>query len=284
MTKNSVFVRTDKNGTEIYHDYTCPRCGGAGGADNWIYTGWTCYSCGGTGKADKPRVFKKYTPEYQAKLDAMRARRAEKARAKRVEELKNKLPEMLKAEGFNADGKVYLVTGDSYSIKEELKQAGARWIQRLYSWTFTELSTEYPSVEISWEEVIEPNYEEGYLGWKDIDVAELIKSKLPKEEMVVSEHVGEIGKRLELEATLDNWFSFEVPSYSGWGTTTKVLYKFRDTAGNILVWATTGYGLDENIGKGDKVILRGTVAKHSEYKGDKQTELKRCNVKKVEEQ
>lgn len=46
---NMVYIRTDKNGTKIYHDYTCPRCGGAGGADQWIYTGWTCYECGGTG-------------------------------------------------------------------------------------------------------------------------------------------------------------------------------------------------------------------------------------------
>lgn len=25
-----VYIRTDKNGTKIYHDYTCTRCGGAG--------------------------------------------------------------------------------------------------------------------------------------------------------------------------------------------------------------------------------------------------------------
>ena len=25
-----IYVRTDKNGTKIYHDWTCPRCGGAG--------------------------------------------------------------------------------------------------------------------------------------------------------------------------------------------------------------------------------------------------------------
>mgnify|MGYP003165815777 CR=1 FL=1 len=55
---NMVYIRTDKNGTKIYHDYTCPRCGGAGGADQWIYTGWTCYECGGTGRVSILRSLK----------------------------------------------------------------------------------------------------------------------------------------------------------------------------------------------------------------------------------
>ena len=55
---NMVYIRTDKNGTKIYHDYTCPRCGGAGGADQWIYTGWTCYECGGTGRVSNPQIIK----------------------------------------------------------------------------------------------------------------------------------------------------------------------------------------------------------------------------------
>ena len=28
-----VYLRTDKNGTKYYANYTCPRCGGAGGSD-----------------------------------------------------------------------------------------------------------------------------------------------------------------------------------------------------------------------------------------------------------
>ena len=38
-----VYLRTDKNGTKYYANYTCPRCGGAGGSDKWAFTGWTCY-------------------------------------------------------------------------------------------------------------------------------------------------------------------------------------------------------------------------------------------------
>ena len=51
-----VYLRTDKNGTKYYANYTCPRCGGAGGSDKWAFTGWTCYECGGTGESSTPVI------------------------------------------------------------------------------------------------------------------------------------------------------------------------------------------------------------------------------------
>ena len=54
-----VYLRTDKNGTKYYANYTCPRCGGAGGSDKWAFTGWTCYECGGTGESSTPVIEKK---------------------------------------------------------------------------------------------------------------------------------------------------------------------------------------------------------------------------------
>lgn len=53
-----VYLRTDKNGTKYYANYTCPRCGGAGGSDKWAFTGWTCYECGGTGESSTPVIEK----------------------------------------------------------------------------------------------------------------------------------------------------------------------------------------------------------------------------------
>lgn len=276
---NMVYVRTDKNGTKIYHDYTCPRCGGRGGADQWLYTGWTCYECGGSGKSYKPQIVKKYTPEYQAKLDAQRAKRAEKRRLERVAEFKANLSKFIEEKGFNADGKLYVAVGDTYSIKDQLREAGAKWKTHLNSWAFTEDPTKFDTVELTAEECIDLHEDEGYVSWKSIDYKGLIQSKLPKVDKVVSEYVGSIGERIELEVTLEKVRSWEVPSYKGWGTDTKVLYVFRDNCGNILVWNTTGYGVD--LHEGDKAILRGTVAEHKEYAEEKQTSLKRCSVKAV---
>ena len=75
MTMELQYVRTDRNGTKYFYDWTCPRCGGAGESDKWLYTGRTCYACGGTGLRAKPLTVKEYTPEHEAKLMAKRAAR-----------------------------------------------------------------------------------------------------------------------------------------------------------------------------------------------------------------
>ena len=142
---------------------------------------------------------------------------------------------------------------------------------------------QFDTVEISFEEVCEINYEAGWIDYKDVDFASLVASKLPAPE-IVSEYVGEKGKRLESVVTLEDVHHWEVPSYTPWGgNTIKTLYKFRDEAGNIITWATTGFGIDAHkVHTGDKITLRGTVKNHSEYRGEKQTELQRCTYKKVE--
>lgn len=77
---SSRLIRTDRNGTRYYEGMvTCPRCGGAGGAECWKYTGWTCYKCGGSGKVAD--AWCERTPEYEAKLEAKRIAKAEKQRA-----------------------------------------------------------------------------------------------------------------------------------------------------------------------------------------------------------
>lgn len=70
-------IRIDRNGTKIFADDTCRRCGGEGGRSDWAYTGYTCYECGGTGRS-KVRMEKEYTPEYAAKLEASRQLREAK--------------------------------------------------------------------------------------------------------------------------------------------------------------------------------------------------------------
>lgn len=129
------YVRTDRNGTKIFHDWTCPRCGGAGASDLWIFTGRTCWDCGGTGKRHTPQIVKEYTPEYQAKLDARRAAREAKRLAENPppteEELRAKAEETRrhnwKHEGFRLDGVGYVHAGNTYQHKDALKAAGGRW-------------------------------------------------------------------------------------------------------------------------------------------------------------
>lgn len=270
------YIRTDKNGTKIYADYTCPRCGGAGGADQWKDTGWTCYECGGSGRKSTPQLVKMYTPEYEAKLEAQRAKRAEKARVKRVQEFREHKLELVQDKGFNAEGKIYLATGNTYEIKEELKEAGAHWKTALNGWIFLEKPDNYSTVELTADECLNYIESEGWISWKTwTELEALIYSKLPKEDNPVSEYVGEVGDKINDTVTLERIFSYERRSYSGYGTERVRVYKFRDDNGNILVWNTTSW---QDVAEDIRVKLTGSVKEHSEYKGEKQTVLTRCKI------
>ena len=58
-----------------------------------------------------------------------------------------------------------------------------------------------------------------------------------------------------------------------WGLTS--LYKFRDESGNVYVWKTSSW-VPEKV-----LSIVGTVKDHTEYRGEKQTELTRCRIAKA---
>ena len=273
-----IYIRTDKNGTKIYHDYTCPRCGGLSGSDKWAYTGWTCYDCGGSGRARNPEIIKVYTPEYRAKLDERARKRAEKKQAERVAEFNSNRLGIAQKYGFNPEGKIYVVIGNTYEIHEELKEAGAKYRGGI-NWYFLEEQDKYPTVELTYEECLNIYPEYGTMSWKDlIEVQAVLNSKIPTEEDP-SQYVGQVGERLDVIVTFKKRSTYEVPSYAGWGTDTVGINVFRDDAGNCFIWKSTSAFF--NIAEGLKVRLRGTVKEHSDYKGTKQTILQRCRVEAV---
>lgn len=85
-----------------------------------------------------------------------------------------------------------------------------------------------------------------------------------------SEHVGTPGdkKRGFGRVVLERVASFE----SQYGTT--FVHTFRDTSGNAIVWKTKATMGDT----GDAYTLIGNVKAHSEFRGEKQTEVIRCKV------
>lgn len=91
----------------------------------------------------------------------------------------------------------------------------------------------------------------------------------------ISQHVGQVGDKLELDVVLEKNAFFTVPSFRGFGTDTMHIYTFRDEAGNAIIWKTNkGLGIE----KGSKVHLKGTIKTHDEYDEEKQTVLTRCKV------
>lgn len=291
MNKNTVYVGTDKNGTKIYHDYTCSRCGGAGGASMWNYTGWTCYKCGGTGRQETPSdIIKVYTPEYEAKLEERRAKRRAKRQAELEAQkaqfhadLEKRLPQMLADNNFNANGKQYAVYGNTYPIKEELREAGAKWNAHLSAWVFADKPSQYKTVEIDYREYMFINDYIENLAVQDSfrsdssKGVELVKSKMPQEEVKESHWVGNVGDKLEMEVTLDRVTSFEVRGLFD-RMETRFVYSFSDANGNVFTWITgSGKLLDYET---KTLTIKGTVKAHNEYKEVKQTALQRVAVKK----
>lgn len=95
----------------------------------------------------------------------------------------------------------------------------------------------------------------------------------------ISQYVGRIGDKIEVGGTYVRSGSWEQKSFRGWGTDTVFVHIFKDADGNVFTWRTQK-GLDMDWDT--PVVVTGTVKNHSEYKDEKQTELTRCKVIKVE--
>ena len=141
------YIRTDKNGTKIFEDWTCPRCGGEGESGQWFYTGCTCFRCGGSGLRSTPKIVKEYTDEYAAKLEARRNAKAAKYAEEHADEIaaakaeqERKEAEWRKVEnertmtrlGCGVDGIGYVHTGNTYPVKDQIKANGGKWISQAW--------------------------------------------------------------------------------------------------------------------------------------------------------
>ena len=141
------YFKTDKNGTKYFYDWKCPRCAGAGFADKWAYTGRVCYACGGTGKRHVAKIVKEYSPEYWAKLEARRQARAAKYAEDHAEEIAAEKAERERREakwrkeenaricarlGCGDNGIGYILTGDTYPVKDTIKANGGKWIYQTW--------------------------------------------------------------------------------------------------------------------------------------------------------
>lgn len=92
-----------------------------------------------------------------------------------------------------------------------------------------------------------------------------------------SKHIGQVGDKIEMTVTVEKQAYFDIPSFRGFGTDTMWVYTFRTEDGNALVWKTTKC---VDMEDGDKIILKGTIKEHSEYKDERQTVLTRCKITK----
>lgn len=275
----------DKNG-KLYTKVKekCPRCGGIGiyaiGVENGHIKphpayGGVCLQCGGTGTLTKEvRLYTEDEFNQMQKNAAAAKERKEAAReAKMKAEYAQKKAEWLEKNGFSSEGYTYIVTGDSYSIKDQLKKDGFKFDLVLKWHRATKDGYEDQVIEVNVNEIIEFSaWGKGYYitGAKD-----LIEKKLAATQPEsASEWIGEVGSKLpQTKVQLIKKGGFQ--GQYGWSN----LYNFKDTSNNIICWFTT---INIDFEENDWLLLSGNVKKHDEYKGTKSTIVSRCKLLKAD--
>ena len=131
-------IRIDRNGTKYWNVVeSCPRCGGRGDYILGNLNYGVCFQCGGNGRHEY--TWKEYTPEHEAKLEARREAKAQKRKeeavkyaeehADEIEAENRKIIERRYAEyGCDVNGIGYILTGNTYSMKDQIKRNGGKWI------------------------------------------------------------------------------------------------------------------------------------------------------------
>ena len=275
-----ILERIDRNNTHYYTDTRCPKCGGTGYIPGYEHVeGGVCFMCGGSGRGSRQVIVR--TEEYNKKLVEARLAKARKTAGERN-------AKYLKSRGFSAEGLAWVVMGNTFEIKDQLKAAGARW-DNTFGWHFDHEVVEFPTVRISIEDKItrlsmeyqEETYEDkighywadGTLDFGDewpitLYIKEL-REKWEADNAPKTEWYGSIKDKVDLKVKLVRRGNYDTM----YGTT--FVYTFEDAQGHQLVWKT-GTWLEQEVGS--QVIVKGTIKAHTEYKGTKQTELTRCKV------
>lgn len=89
-----------------------------------------------------------------------------------------------------------------------------------------------------------------------------------------SQWIGNEGDRIELH-------NLSIRLLTGWDTQFgyTYLYKFIDENGNVYTWKTSKWlGEGDEVKGSQRISLKGTIKKHSEFNHELQTELTRCTI------
>ena len=196
-----------------------------------------------------------------------------------MEQVKNKDTEKkaktwLKKEGFNEEGCTYVVKGETYSIKDQLKADGFRF-NKVLMWHQGNPPASYIEEEkvekIHWSAII------GFYAWGT-------GYYFPNAEEIVSART-----TVEVEPPESYWYEEdildEVPVYlqskqsfvGKYGLTN--IYTFISEQCNYFVWFTTKE-LDMELNA--NCLLSGKVKNKQTYKGVYQTVVTRCKVKEAD--
>lgn len=184
--------------------------------------------------------------------------------------------EWLMKNGFNPDGLTYCVIGETYSIKNKLKELGYRY-SPILKW-----HAAAPSQEISDRTHVVIDFHDIYEWNEELNTPFFLESAEEKINKVFAEangpshteYVGYIGDRLRNITAIYS----SSRGYMGHNYYTYIHTFNADNA--CLVWFTTKELILE---KGTPVLLSGTIEAHEEFRGVRTTRISRCKITPIGE-
>lgn len=267
-----------------YQDFkgVCPKCFGDGFITRMVLNGnkipvhpdgGVCYKC--MGQKYLLKSMRVYSEKELKAIEKRKERLEEKRKIERVEQEEERRVHnnqiWKKNLGFLEGDEIYLVAlKDTFNIKDELKEKGARWMPKFRSWGFQndECKDLYPLRKVELSETTYLN-EYGIYQTNDEAIEKIINSILnPNADK--SEYIGKVGDRMDFEV------KFERAIYLG-SNQFGSLYanKMVDDLGNVLMWKSST-AIDKE--EGSMIKVKGTIKEHNEYNSEKQTILTRCKV------
>ena len=183
--------------------------------------------------------------------------------------------EWLDVNGFSGYGVTYLILGNSYPIKDKLKEAGFKF-SPLLRWHGSNCDFKLPEdcqyYELHYEDLFswDENSHTTFMKEGTREKIDLIFNPVVESN---SQFVGEIGERLyDIPVVVRNIGGFD----SAYGY--KWVYTFEGNKGNVYSWFTTS---QQAIAIGMYCVVTGRVKAHVEYKKVFTTQLTRCTIKEA---
>lgn len=251
----------------------CDKCGGSGRIEYFSHIdSGICYLCKGCGILRKDvRVYSQ--KEYEA-MEKRNQRETEKRERELEEKRRNAKSKWFSLNGFTEDGITYILVGNTFSIKDELKEKGWKY-NPLLKWHGSEPIEDYSQfklITIKFDDIAEWNYIRQCPEYKN-DAEDLINRTYQQAfPPATTNFLGEVGERLrDIKVTYISCYGYD--TRFGYSQS----FRFETEDGDIIRWVT---GTPQKLEVGDKIYLTGTVKEHKTYNGENITVLTRCKIVK----
>lgn len=272
---NLSLVKTDHNGTQYFEGVQkCWKCGGSGHISYFnYYCQGTCFACNGTGT--NPCKVKVMTDEHAKELEDKRQAKLQKKIDERKAHASEINAEFFKREGFNSEGKIWVVVKAGFVPKEFQEQMLERGAKK-HGWNIYLFSEpQAGAIELDAKDCCYADNYGVYLDFEPAYMNQLVadaQEKERKEKAEKSAYFGTVGEKLSgIELTFKNEFYFET-QFGG-----MCIYIFEDSDGHQFKW-NTSTGFSTSLEKEEVIKINATIKEHSEYNGIKQTVLTRCKL------